>query len=79
MAIEDRISHLERMEKEEKDDPLNAVFSAREAFTGPLKDRKRTEKRWNWVILCLTGLFFIHGFTCKITSYSNRFQWRGSL
>lgn len=65
LAIEDRISHLERMEKEDQEDPLNLVFTALERFTGPLKDRKRTNKRWIYPALCLIGFFVIHGFTCK--------------
>lgn len=75
LAIEDRISHLERMEKEDEKDPLNAVFQARENFKGPLKDRKRTNKRWLWVVLCLTGFFIIHGFTCNYLHKITRF-WR---
>lgn len=69
LAIEDRISHLERMEKEDKEDPLNVFFTALERFTGPLKDRKRTNKRWVYPALGLILFFIIHGFTCKLFVY----------
>lgn len=80
LAIEDRISHLERMENEDQKDPLNVLFPAREGFTGPLKDRKRTDKKWTWVILIMVAFFVVHGFTCKTSiKYFLRFQWRGSI
>lgn len=39
LAVEDRISHLERFENEEKNHELNVLFPALEDFSGPTKDR----------------------------------------
>lgn len=62
LAKEDRISHLERMEKEDEEAELNDPFNAIENFTGPpKKDKVMTDKKWIWPMLIIIGIFVIQG------------------
>ena len=61
MAVEDKISHLERFEKEEKDNPANQVVSALEDFTGPVKERTRTDKNWIYPMIGVLAFLIAHG------------------
>ena len=65
LAVEDRISHLERFENEEKVHEFNVVFPALEDFEGPTKDRQKTDKRWLYPLGILVLIFIAHGFSCK--------------
>lgn len=62
LAKEDRISHLERMEKEDEENKLNNLFPSLENFNGPPKHKERTDRRWLWPIMTVIGLFFIQGY-----------------
>ena len=62
LAVEDRISHLERFENEDKKNEFNVVFNALEDFDGPVKERKRTDKRWIWPVAFCVVFFLAHGF-----------------
>jgi len=62
LAKEDRISHLERMEKENEESDLNDPFNAIENFSGPpKKDKVMTDKKWLWPLFAVLGLFIIQG------------------
>jgi hypothetical protein len=63
LAVEDRISHLERFENEDKNNPFNVVFSALEDFTGPVKERTITDKKWMYPVAVLFLIFVAHGFS----------------
>jgi len=79
LAVEDRISHLQRFENEDDKNELNVVFNALENFVGPLKDRMRTDKKWVYPIGILVSIFLIHGFVGKIPLFSSNlisFRWR---
>jgi hypothetical protein len=65
LAVEDRISHLERFENEDKKNEFNVVFNALENFTGPVKDRERTDKKWIYPVAILIAIFLAHGFSGK--------------
>jgi hypothetical protein len=74
LAVEDRISHLERFEKEDKMNKINVVFNALEDFVGPLKDREPTDKKWIWPLAILVGIFILHGFTGNFLPFFERFN-----
>jgi hypothetical protein len=65
LAVEDRISHLERFENEEKQHELNVYFPALEDFTGPTKERQKTDPKWIYPLAILVLIFLAHGFSCK--------------
>ena len=71
LAIEDRISHLERFENEDKNHKFNVtlnniiVFKELNKFDGPIKDRKVTDKRWIYPLVVLLTIFILHGFSGK--------------
>lgn len=69
MAVEDRISHLERFQNEDKKHEHNVVFTALEDFVGPLKDRERTDKKWIWPVAIMIAIFLAHGFSCKFYTF----------
>jgi len=77
LAVEDRISHLERFENEEKNHELNVVFPALEDFVGPTKDRQKTDKRWLYPLGVLVLIFLAHGFSGKLYFLFSSF-WNGS-